>query len=152
MYKPGVYAIPYEGEEVTLHWANKNQHYVKTNEYLRDYTFCLRPGVERDPMRAHFRLVDGVEGEHGNVRADIGKDRKFILAAPGESGYDFVVEEEGDQGKELVVCFEYRTATLTDWPKGKHSGKKSPPSQATLNAVAASSVLSVTDPATFPDG
>ena len=23
VYKPGVYAIPYEGEEVTLHWANR---------------------------------------------------------------------------------------------------------------------------------
>ena len=26
VYKPGVYAIPYEGEEVTLHWANKDQY------------------------------------------------------------------------------------------------------------------------------
>jgi hypothetical protein len=39
VYKPGVYAIPYEGEEVTLHWANKDQYYIKTSEYLRDYAF-----------------------------------------------------------------------------------------------------------------
>ena len=39
VYKPGVYAIPYEGEEVTLHWANKDQYYIKTNEYLREYSF-----------------------------------------------------------------------------------------------------------------
>ncbi len=26
-YKPGVYAIPYEGEEVKLHWANADQYY-----------------------------------------------------------------------------------------------------------------------------
>jgi adenine-specific DNA-methyltransferase len=31
-YKAGVYAIPYEGEEVTLHWANKDQYYIKTSE------------------------------------------------------------------------------------------------------------------------
>ena len=146
VYKPGVYAIPYEGEEVALHWANKNQHYVKSNEYLRDYTFCLSPGDDSNPMRAHFRLVDAAEGEHGNVRATIGKDRKFILAAPGESGLDFIVEEEGDQGKELVVCFEYRTAALADWPRGVHSGRRTPPSQEALNAMAASSVLSVTGP------
>jgi adenine-specific DNA-methyltransferase len=30
-YKPGVYAIPYEGEEVKLHWANSDQYYVKTD-------------------------------------------------------------------------------------------------------------------------
>ena len=27
VYKPGVHAIPYEGEEVTLHWTNKDQYY-----------------------------------------------------------------------------------------------------------------------------
>ena len=32
-YKDGVYAIPYEGEEVKLHWANADQYYVKTSEY-----------------------------------------------------------------------------------------------------------------------
>ena len=42
VYKSGVYAIPYEGEDVTLHWANKDQYYVKTSEYLRDYAFRLR--------------------------------------------------------------------------------------------------------------
>src|SRR5690606_33361019 len=36
VYKPGVYAIPYEGEEVKLHWANADQYYIKTSEYFRD--------------------------------------------------------------------------------------------------------------------
>jgi len=60
-YKAGVYAIPYEGEEVKLHWANKDQYYIKTSEYLRDYAFRLRP--EDNPMRVHFRLADVAEGE-----------------------------------------------------------------------------------------
>ena len=58
VYKPGVYAIPYEGEEVKLHWANADQYYIKTSEYLRDYAFRLRPDDEKSPMRVHFRLVD----------------------------------------------------------------------------------------------
>ncbi|MDY0177102.1 MAG: hypothetical protein RBT25_09460, partial [Lentisphaeria bacterium] len=33
------YAIPYDGEEVVLHWANKDQYYVKSSEDLKDYTF-----------------------------------------------------------------------------------------------------------------
>src|SRR5690606_11110415 len=31
-YKKDVYAIPYEGEEVKLHWANHDQYYIKTGE------------------------------------------------------------------------------------------------------------------------
>ena len=77
VYKPGVYAIPYQGEEVTLHWANKDQYYIKTSEYLRDYAFRLRPDDDKKPMRGHFRLADAAEGEHGNVKAAEGKDRVF---------------------------------------------------------------------------
>ena len=147
VYKPGVYAIPYEGEEVTLHWANKDQYYIKTSEYLRDYAFRLRPDDEKKPLRVHFRLVDAAEGEHGNVKAAEGKGRVFILAAPGESGHDFIAEEDGEQGKELVICFEYRPAALTDWPEEEHAGKKKPPVQKDLSALASKRILAVTDAA-----
>ena len=147
VYKPGVYAIPYEGEEITLHWANKDQYYVKTSEYLRDYAFRLRPGDETKPMRVHFRLVDAAEGEHGNVKGAEGKDRVFILAAPGDSGRAFIAEEDGEQAKELVIRFEYRPATLTDWPVGERNGKKKPPVQKDLSGLAAERVLMVTDAA-----
>ena len=145
VYKPGVYAIPYEGEEVTLHWANKDQYYIKTSEYLRDYAFRLRPDDDKKPMRVHFRLAEAAEGEHGNVKAAEGKDRVFILAAPGVSGRDFIAEEDGEQDKELVIRFEYRPATLTDWPEDVGAGKSKPPAQKDLSAVAAKRVLAVTD-------
>ena len=150
VYKPGVYAIPYEGEEVMLHWANKDQYYVKTSEYLRDYAFRLRPEDEKNPMRVHFRLADGAEGEHGNVKAGEGKDRVFILTAPGGCGRDFIAEENGRQGKELVICFEYRPATLTDWPDDERDGKKKPPVQKELIPAAAKRVLAVADAALMP--
>jgi len=53
-YKAGVYAIPYEGEEVKLHLANADQYYIKTSEFLRDYTFKLADGkrVHRELHRA----------------------------------------------------------------------------------------------------
>lgn len=145
VYKPGVYAIPYEGEEVTLHWANKDQYYIKTSEYLRDYAFRLRPDDEKNPMRVHFRLADAAEGEHGNVKAAEGKDRVFILAAPGESGRAFIAEEDGKQDKELVIRFEYRPATLTDWPDDARAGKSKPPAQKDLTPLAAKRVLAVTE-------
>ena len=145
VYKPGVYAIPYEGEEVTLHWANKDQYYIKTSEYLRDYAFRLRPDDDKNPMRVHFRLADAAEGEHGNVKASEGKDRVFILAASGESGRDFVAEKDGEHGKELIIRFEYRPATLADWPDDAQSSKSKPPAQKDLTPLAAKRVLAVTD-------
>ena len=144
VYKPGVYAIPYEGEEVTLHWANKDQYYIKTSEYLRDYAFRLRPDDEKKPMRVHFRLADAAEGEHGNVKAADGKNRVFVLAPPGDSGHDFIADEDGDPDRELVIQFECRPATLDDWPETDRAGKKNPPVQKDLIALAAKRVLTTT--------
>ncbi len=138
VYRPGVYAIPYEGEEVKLHWANRDQYYIKTSEYLRDYAFRLRPDDAKAPMRVHFRLVDAAEGEHGNVKAAEGKDRVFILAVE-----DFIAEEDGD----LILRFAYRPATLTDWLESERDGKKKPPAQKDLTASAVSRILAVGDAA-----
>ncbi|MCD4748428.1 MAG: site-specific DNA-methyltransferase, partial [Thermoanaerobaculales bacterium] len=143
VYKAGVYAIPYEGEEVKLHWANADQYYIKTSEYLRDYAFRLRPEDSKNPMRVHFRLIDVAEGEHGNVKAAEGKGRAFILGAAGESGQDFMTEEEGEAGSELVILFEYRPAKLNDWPEDQREGRKKPPAQKDLSALAEKRLLTV---------
>ena len=91
-YKQGVYAIPYEGEELKFHWANSDQYYIKTAEYFRDYTFKLPDG-----RLAHFKLT-GAATEQNNNRAATGKERRFILREA-----DPVAAEEG----ELVIRFEY---------------------------------------------
>lgn len=123
VYKPGVYAIPYEGEEVKLHWANADQYYIKTSEYLRDYAFRLRPDDEKNPMRVHFRLVDAAEGEHGNVKEQAGKERRFkLVPAP------FAAVENGD----LVIRFTY---------------EPDPRKQKEMNAAAETAILSLNEPA-----
>lgn len=141
VYKEGVYAIPYEGEEVKLHWANSDQYYIKTSEYLRDYAFRLNPGADEeareDPMRVHFRLVDAAEGEHGNVKEGEGKSRVFILASS-----EFLELENG----ELVIKFEYRPATLTDWTDEERDGKKKPPAQKDLLKIAENHILATEEP------
>ena len=129
VYKQGVYAIPYEGEEVKLHWANADQYYIKTDEYLRNYVFKLRPDDDADPMRVHFRLADATEGEHGNIKTSAARKRVFVLC----SG-DFIGEEEG----ELVIRFEYRPPSSDDWPS---DGKKELPKQKDLVDLAESKVM-----------
>jgi Adenine specific DNA methylase Mod len=92
-YKEGVYAIPYEGEEVKLHWANADQYYVKSSEHLRDYAFKLPNG-----KRVHFKVVAG-STERNNNKPASGKERRFILCCDTP-----LVEEAGD----LLLRFEYR--------------------------------------------
>jgi adenine-specific DNA-methyltransferase len=92
-YKEGVYAIPYEGEEVKLYWANYDQYYIKTSEYFRDYTFKLPNG-----KRVHFKLVEA-DTEKDNNRPQNGKERRFILSEKQP-----LAVENG----ELVIRFEYR--------------------------------------------
>jgi adenine-specific DNA-methyltransferase len=72
-YKPGVYAIPYEGEEVKLYWANADQYYVKTTENFRTYRFELE-GVGY----VNFELVAATT-ERDNNKAQSGKERRFVL-------------------------------------------------------------------------
>jgi len=92
-YKEGVYALPYEGEEVKLHWANHDQYYIKTSENLKNFTFKAANG-----QRVRFEVVAGGT-ETNNNKAQEGKERRFILHddAPTEM-----------MGDELVIRFEYR--------------------------------------------
>ena len=98
-YKEGTYAIPYEGEEVKLHWANADQYYVKSTEQFRDYTFLASDEGEPE-RRVHFKLVLA-DTERNNNRAPVGQESRFVLAED-----ESVEEVDG----ELVVRFEYRAA------------------------------------------
>jgi adenine-specific DNA-methyltransferase len=120
VYKEGVYSIPYEGEEVKLHWANADQYYIKTSEYLRDYAFRLRPDDESTPMRVHFRLIDAEEGEHGNVKEASGRERRFALVdeAPvsvedGQLVVRFTYQPDGEKQKALNASAEEELLGLT---------------------------------------
>lgn len=87
------YAIPYNGEEVYLHWANADQYYVKTGEFFNDYSFVS------DGVTVHFKIT-GANVEQNNVKGD----KRFFLAR--------VKETEWDEGaRALTVPFEYRPLT-----------------------------------------
>jgi len=92
-YKKGVYAIPYEGEEVKLHWANADQYYIKTTEYFRDYSFKLPCG-----KIVHFKLVEA-NTEKDNNKAPKGKERRFVI---------YKEEPFKIKDGELYIHFEYK--------------------------------------------
>lgn len=112
-YKGDTYAIPYAGEEVMLHWANKDQYYTKSGENFSNYSFKLEDG-----RTVHFRLAAADTAKDN--RKDNDKERRFVLVAAktvtrlDENGDEYeeelvpVEEASGSDGnQELIIRFEY---------------------------------------------
>lgn len=144
-YKGDTYAIPYAGEEVMLHWANKDQYYIKSGENFSNYSFKLEDG-----RVVHFRLVAADTAKDN--RKDNDKERRFVLAEQkiitriddeGDEYDDEILPIEeitnkdtnGNETKELIIRFEYKAM-----PKG--SKQDSLVSSAVKAVLAASSVAS----------
>lgn len=102
-YKEGVYAIPYEGEEVKLYWANQDQYYIKTSENFKDYTFKTN---EADGITVHFRLVDATTEQNNNKEAD-DKKRTFMLYTETAENPELKTFEYDAEKKELIIRFIY---------------------------------------------
>ena len=91
------YAIPYNGEEVYLHWANADQYYIKTGEHFTDYRYKSKDGVT-----VHFEL-GSADTEQNNVKGD----KRFFVPRAKEASYD-------EQSRTLTVPFEYRPLTAKE--------------------------------------
>ena len=103
-YKDNTYAIPYNGEEVKLHWANADQYYIKSSEYFRDYTFVL-PTSRR---KVHFVLKDA-STEQNNNKAANNMERRFALYKPESEEEQF----HEVNGEELNIFFTYELMPKT---------------------------------------
>jgi adenine-specific DNA-methyltransferase len=91
------YAIPYNGEEVYLHWANSDQYYIKTGEHFRDYDWKAPDGV-----MVHFRLK-AADVEQNNVKGD----KRFFLPRAKETKWD-------TNARAITIPFEYRPLTTSE--------------------------------------
>lgn len=137
VYKEGTYAIPYSGEEVTLHWANKDQYYIKSSESLRDFCFRLKSEQPENPMRVHFKVVDAEAGpQNNNKEAD---DAKRVFILDKETPWEIKDEE-------LHVYFQYRPSTLEDWTESAKesataAAKKKPPTMEHLKTIAEKALM-----------
>ena len=94
-YKKDVYALPYEGEEVKLHWANADQYYVKSSEKFGRYVF--RAGDKRITLE-----IAAADTERDNNKAN-GKTLRY-LPQPNEEGKLFTI-----QGAQMNIRFAYTT-------------------------------------------
>ncbi|MCY4358169.1 MAG: hypothetical protein OXD01_11700 [Gammaproteobacteria bacterium] len=112
--KAAPYAVPYDGRKVYLHWANRDQYYIKTSEYLTNFTFDPTQATEfkvhhgelfgEESLKVHCRVVSASEGEHNNIKASQQTERYFIIH--GDEPVKIEIDETG--APELVIQFEYR--------------------------------------------
>ena len=84
------YAVPYNGEEVYLHWANRDQYYVKSGEHFSTYRF------KSQGITVTFDLQN-VDVEKDNVKGA----KRFFMPLSTETEY----KPESD---EICIPFEYR--------------------------------------------
>ena len=94
-YKDNTYAIPYNGEEVKLHWANADQYYIKSSEYFQNYSFKC------GDKYVHFVLKDA-STEMNNNKSQNNMERRFALYQ--EEGLPTIEEVNG----ELNIYFTYQ--------------------------------------------
>ena len=95
------YAIPYNGEEVKLHWANSDQYYIKTTENYASYIFL----VDKDKGQSRVRFeIARADNEKDHIKEANGKKRMFVLAKK-------FIEVVGD---DLVIRFEHRPLTASE--------------------------------------
>jgi adenine-specific DNA-methyltransferase len=88
------FCVPYSGEEVLLHWANRDQYYVKTSERFTDYRFTA------GPYTIWFRL-QRAEVSQDNVKEGT---RYFVPREEEPLAYD-------PETRVLTIFFEYRPIT-----------------------------------------
>ena len=99
------YLVPYNGEEVKLHWANYDQYYIKTSEAFKNYRFKLNNGKE-----VEFTLKNAAQLKN-NEKEQKDWARKFKLwdgvSEPEEEPkLDFVPVQIEDDGV-LHIYFTY---------------------------------------------
>jgi adenine-specific DNA-methyltransferase len=115
------YAIPYNGEEVTLYWANRDQYYVKTGDRFKAYRFKL------GHYTVAFELRNIAPEQNGN-----GKKRYFVLAHEAPVTWN-------KQEKALAIAFEHRR--LTDDEEKEHGRTEQQKPQDSLNKAAEKKIL-----------
>ncbi|WPU23608.1 DNA methyltransferase [Cedecea neteri] len=103
-YKGDTYAIPYAGEEVILHWANKDQYYTKSGENFTNYSFKLKDG-----RAVNFRLIAADVAKDN--RKDNDKERRFVIATQRTV---IRIDDNGDEYEEKLLPVEEVKGTNED--------------------------------------
>ena len=90
------YAIPYNGEEVHLHWANADQYYIKTGENFTDYSY------KHGGWTVQFKLRNA-DVEQNNVKSS----KRFFTPRATEVSLEAKIST-------LTIPFEFRPLNASE--------------------------------------
>ena len=90
------YAIPYNGEEVHLHWANADQYYIKTGENFTDYSY------KHGGWTVQFKLRNA-DVEQNNVKGA----KRFFVPRVADVSLD-------EKNSTLTIPFEFRPLNASE--------------------------------------
>lgn len=97
------YMIPYNGEEVNFHWANRDQYYIKTGENFRNYVFNNGDTDEARKTTVEFRLIDAETATNNN------QNKKGRLFVPTEDWFHW-----DSESRKLEIHFEYKVPSAEE--------------------------------------
>ena len=103
------YAVPYDGEETYFHWANKDQHYVKSGEHFKDYSFTVESIGKT--YRVRFAITDA-NIPPGNTKGDT----RYFFPQPNKASFE-------KSGLTFTLPFHYRLPTEDEIEKPGKNGK-----------------------------
>lgn len=121
------YAIPYNGEEVKLYWANSDQYYIKTGILFRDYAFFT------DGAKTYKIIVRTVAAREELGSNKSTKARFFVL-------HDEKPLELVDQNT-LVIRLQYRELTAPEVKRYEVAGGSNTAKQEKINQHVMDAVL-----------
>lgn len=102
-YKGDTYAIPYNGEEVLLHWANKDQYYTKSGENFANYRFKLSDGRE-----VFFKLNQADTAKDNQKDNEAKRFFTLVNFQIDDNENAILPISQSDDGQVLTILFDYK--------------------------------------------
>lgn len=104
------YAVPYNGEEVVLHWANKDQYYIKSTEDFKEYVFTVDKDGKTQKVKFNVSKMDAIQNNNKAVRKFIlDEDKQAEWSADGITIHfyfkEFKNDTEGKKAQESLVTY-----------------------------------------------
>jgi len=136
------YSIPYNGEEMLLYWANRDQYYIKTGEQFKRFSFNVAEGVTDaqglpQPLKVSFELRNA-RVEQDNKKTQ--EKRYFVLTSASAADSEGASQPVAwDKLAHLTAYFEYRP--LTDKEAEAIGGPRQQNPQDKLNAEAEERII-----------
>ncbi|MCH9779966.1 MAG: site-specific DNA-methyltransferase, partial [Alphaproteobacteria bacterium] len=108
----GTYMIPSNGDEITFHWANKDQYYIKSSDRHTNYSFDIKVAADKIVPGLFDRATSALGQESNDEEKDEGKEEAIPL--PPKLHFRLAAAEETPHGNVKATSKLYYLLKATD--------------------------------------